>query len=115
MEQMQRAKALFKGDVEAGLVQFSLRMDSHNWEMPSVDHTFANEGPRQQYGLLGWRCGKIYADFIFAADKAGDGRRLTVLETKGNQSQGNLDTALLDCYQKSLRATTRQKRANKNS
>jgi type III restriction enzyme len=155
LEQMKRAEALFKADVDAGLIQFRLRVDSHNWKMPAVDHTMAKDGARklrraddtdlenslftpmyeqdvngderdvavyldkhdalqwwhrnvarQQYGLPGWRRGKIYPDFIFAANKAGDGRRLTVLETKGNQLEANLDTAyktaLLDVLSKAF-------------
>ncbi len=48
---------------------------------------------RNQYGLPGWRRGKIYPDFIFAADRASGKTRLTILETKGDQLEGNLDTA----------------------
>lgn len=48
---------------------------------------------RNQYGLPGWRRGKIYPDFIFAADRADGKTRMTVLETKGDQLEGNLDTA----------------------
>ncbi len=43
--------------------------------------------------MPGWRRGKIYPDFIFAADRANGKTRLTILETKGNQLEGNLDTA----------------------
>ncbi|PHR62336.1 MAG: type III restriction endonuclease subunit R [Robiginitomaculum sp.] len=47
---------------------------------------------RNQYGLPGWRRGKIYPDFIFAADRKNGKTRLTILETKGDQLEGNLDT-----------------------
>ena len=47
---------------------------------------------RGQYGLPGWRRGKIYPDFVFAADRANGKTRMTVLETKGDQLEGNLDT-----------------------
>ncbi len=47
---------------------------------------------RSQYGIQGWKKGKIYPDFIFAAQGAGTSKRITVLETKGDQLD-NLDTA----------------------
>lgn len=48
---------------------------------------------RQQYGLQGWRRGKIYPDFIFSVRPEGASSRITVLETKGDQLDNNLDTA----------------------
>jgi len=47
---------------------------------------------RTQYGIQGWRKAKIYPDFIFAVQRDGDAKRITVLETKGDQLD-NLDTA----------------------
>ena len=47
---------------------------------------------RSQYGIQGWKKAKIYPDFIFAVRGEGDSRRITVLETKGDQLD-NLDTA----------------------
>jgi type III restriction enzyme len=47
---------------------------------------------RTQYGLQGWLRAKIYPDFIFAVQKTAKGKRITVLETKGDQLD-NLDTA----------------------
>ena len=47
---------------------------------------------RTQYGIQGWRKAKIYPDFIFAVQGEGTARRITVLETKGDQLD-NLDTA----------------------
>ena len=47
---------------------------------------------RTQYGIQGWRKGKIYPDFIFAVRTDGAASRITVLETKGDQLD-NLDTA----------------------
>ncbi|ORE90873.1 DEAD/DEAH box helicase family protein [Aurantimonas sp. 22II-16-19i] len=46
----------------------------------------------RQYGIPGWRRGRIYPDFIFASQQSGKGSRLVVLETKGDQLD-NLDTA----------------------
>lgn len=47
---------------------------------------------RQQYGIQGWKKAKIYPDFIFAVQSKGASKRVTVLETKGDQLD-NLDTA----------------------
>ena len=47
---------------------------------------------RTQYGIQGWKKGKIYPDFIFAVQTDGTASRITVLETKGDQLD-NLDTA----------------------
>ena len=47
---------------------------------------------RTQYGLQGWKKAKIYPDFIFAVQREGQAKRITVLETKGDQLD-NLDTA----------------------
>ena len=44
---------------------------------------------RTQYGIQGWRRGKIYPDFIFAVGEPGN--RIVVLETKGDYLD-NLDT-----------------------
>ena len=47
---------------------------------------------RTQYGIQGWKKAKIYPDFIFAVQSKGEDKRITVLETKGDQLD-NLDTA----------------------
>ena len=47
---------------------------------------------RTQYGIQGWKKAKIYPDFIFAVHHEGKAKRISVLETKGDQLD-NLDTA----------------------
>jgi len=47
---------------------------------------------RTQYGIQGWKKAKIYPDFIFAVQGEGVTKRITILETKGDQLD-NLDTA----------------------
>ncbi|MBK1717913.1 DEAD/DEAH box helicase family protein [Thiocystis violacea] len=47
---------------------------------------------RQQYGIQGWRRGRIYPDFIFALQRTEGRKRIVALETKGAQLAGNLDT-----------------------
>ena len=46
---------------------------------------------RIQYGIPGWKPGKIYPDFVFATKTDGAASRITVLETKGDHLD-NLDT-----------------------
>jgi type III restriction enzyme len=140
-ERTRRAETLFKADVAAGRIQFRLRLDGRNWQMPQTIDTAEPETARQllngaggplerslfapvyeselnrderevavyldgeaaliwwhrnvarsQYGIQGWRKAKIYPDFIFAVKQEGDAKRITVLETKGDQLD-NLDTA----------------------
>jgi hypothetical protein len=43
-------------------------------------------------GIQGWKKAKIYPDLIFAVQSAGAAKKITVLETKGDQLD-NLDTA----------------------
>lgn len=135
-----RAEALFRHDVKAGRIQFRLRLDGNNWQMP--DHiatneaansphlTGANGGPLERslftpvlrnelngeeqnvavhldgeatvkwwhrnvaktnYGLQGWKRGRIYPDFIFATGGNAGAGRIVVMETKGDHLQ-NPDT-----------------------
>lgn len=65
---------------------------------------------RGDYALRGWRRGKVYPDFVFAAVKDGDGQRLVALESKGDQLN-NLDTA----YKATLLATLSDAYAKKTS
>jgi type III restriction enzyme len=56
--------------------------------------------PKKDYGVQGWRRGKVYADFIFTdKDEAGTGfNRVFVVETKGLHLKGSEDTV----YKKAL-------------
>lgn len=47
---------------------------------------------RTQYGIQGWKRGRVYPDFIFAVQGNGAVKRITVLETKGDHLD-NPDTA----------------------
>ena len=47
---------------------------------------------RTQYGIQGWKKNKIYPDFIFAVQREREAKRITILETKGDQLDNNLDT-----------------------
>lgn len=136
-----RAELFFKSEVQKGRIQFRLRLDGRNWQMPDSMITTQSENARQlvgwageplekslfahvyesefnrdeqdvavyldgektlswwhrnvarsQYGIQGWKKAKIYPDFIFAVQNKGISKRITVLETKGDQLD-NLDTA----------------------
>lgn len=140
-ERTRRAEALFRARVADGTIQFRLRVDGRNWQMPKEVETtlpatavpllnamhaplerslftptyrddFNNDErdvavhldgaatvqwwhrnvARHQYGLQGWKRSRIYPDFIFAASGDAGRRRIVVLETKGDQLAGNLDT-----------------------
>lgn len=137
------AEALFISSVAEGNIQFRLRTDIHNWQLPHVLKTSLPENAKRlyrkdgkateknlfsptylpdyndteaeiacyldeekamkwwhrnvarsenSYFIQGWRKHKVYPDFIFAMKHDDDGEKLVVLETKGNQLEGNLDT-----------------------
>ena len=46
---------------------------------------------KSEYGLQGWKRGRIYPDFIFAVSRDAQDRRIVALETKGDHLE-NLDT-----------------------
>lgn len=46
---------------------------------------------RSEYGIQGWKKGKVYPDFIFAVRTEGRNQRITAIETKGDHLD-NLDT-----------------------
>ncbi len=48
-----RAEAIFKKDVAAGRIQFRLRLDGNNWQMPLVIDSVLPERPRQLLGKNG--------------------------------------------------------------
>lgn len=137
-ERDKMAEARFIADVANQTIQFRLRTDIHNWEMPDCMWTelptnspkltrdsgdvvekslfapayekdfngdergFAcyldedqalvwwhrNVAKAGQYYLQGWRKHRVYPDFIFAKSN----NQIVVIETKGDQLEGNLDT-----------------------
>lgn len=142
-ERERQAPALFRAALESGGIQFAVRGDAHDWQMPdelwtthgddAAQLTAAGGGPlerslflpiysadlndserkfavyldrdaavrwwhrngtmRGSYGLRGWRRGNVYPDFLFAAlTEEGQPKRIVVVETKGEQLEGNRDT-----------------------
>ena len=47
---------------------------------------------RSQYGLQGWRRHRVYPDFVFALTHTDGAQRMVLLETKGLQLAGSIDT-----------------------
>ncbi|MGR3525226.1 MAG: DEAD/DEAH box helicase [Paracoccaceae bacterium] len=139
-ERTRRAEQLFKGDVQAGRIQFRLRVAGPNWQMPdNIWTTEPDQSPvlrsasdeplerslfspvlknelnteeravavhldgdaavkwwhrnvaKTDYGLQGWKRGRIYPDFIFATGGSVGADRIVILETKGDHLQ-NPDT-----------------------
>ena len=67
---------------------------------------------RGSYAVRGWRRGNVYPEFLIGALRdAAQRQRIVVIETKGEQLEGNLDTVykreLLDTLTKTM-ATNRQ-------
>ena len=140
-ERNSRAETFFKRAVADGDIQFRLRLDGRNWQMPFEGETTEAPGDRQllskdggplqrslfapvyqsefnraerevavyldgeetltwwhrnvartQYGIQGWRRGRIYPDFIFAVRADGAAGRIVVLETKGDHLDNPGDT-----------------------
>lgn len=57
------------------------------------------------YGLQGWRKNRVYPDFIVAQEHENGAERWLVLETKGNQLAGNLDTTYKEDLMQRLTAS----------
>lgn len=138
------AEAHFMVQVASEHIQFRLRTDRHNWQMPTEMETdrpttatplvrpsdsaltersvfapvfrddfnndeaeFAcyldeqkalqwwhrNVAKAGHYFLQGWRKNRVYPDFLFALQQSRKTSRIIVWETKGDQLEGNLDTA----------------------
>lgn len=95
------------GDVaEKSLFAPAYRLEFNNDEQDFAcyldEHTalawwHRNVAKSGQYYVQGWRKNKVYPDFIFAVND----KRIVVIETKGDQLDGNLDTK----YKKKLLET----------
>ena len=81
---------IYKGDLNGEEREVAVYLDAERsliWWHRNV--------ARKQYGLQGWRRERVYPDFIFAVqpgERYAKGKRLVVMETKGDQLMGNLDT-----------------------
>lgn len=88
---------IYAGDLNDEERAFAIYLDGD----AAVRWWHRNGTIRGNYALRGWRRGNVYPDFLFAAlQEAGGRERVVVIETKGEQLEGNRDTeykrALLD-------------------
>ena len=80
---------IYAGELNDSERKFALYLDRDD----AVRWWHRNGTMRGSYGLRGWRRGNVYPDFLFAALKDASGRdRIVVVETKGEQLEGNRDT-----------------------
>lgn len=73
-----RAEALFKAEVEAGRVQFRLRLDGRNWRMPLTVETSEPENARQLVNRAGGPLEKSLFSPIYESELNGDERDVAV-------------------------------------
>ena len=85
---------VYKDDFNSEEAEFACYID----EEKALQWWHKNVARAGHYFVQGWRKNKVYPDFIFALQRTNGKERLIVLETKGDQLAGNLDTT----YKKSL-------------
>jgi type III restriction enzyme len=85
---------MYKDDANSEEAEFACYID----EEKALRWWHKNVARAGHYFVQGWRKSKVYPDFIFALQRTNSKERLIVLETKGDQLAGNLDTT----YKKSL-------------
>lgn len=73
-----RAEALFKAEVEAGRIQFRLRLDGRNWRMPFTVETAEPENARQLVNRAGGPLEKSLFSPIYENEMNGDEREVAV-------------------------------------
>ena len=74
----------YKQDFNGDEDDFACYLDEHQ----ALVWWHRNVAKSGQYYVQGWRKNKVYPDFIFAVK----GKKIVVIETKGDQLEGNLDT-----------------------
>lgn len=93
----------YRADFNSDEAEFACYID----EVGALQWWHRNVARTGHYFVQGWRKNKVYPDFIFALQRKNDKERLVVLETKGDQLAGNLDTTykrkLLDELTKAYR------------
>jgi type III restriction enzyme len=73
-----RAEALFKAEVEAGRIQFSLRLDGRNWRMPFAVETSEADNVRQLVNRAGGPLEKSLFSPIYESELNSDERDVAV-------------------------------------
>jgi type III restriction enzyme len=78
----------YKAEFNSDEAEFACYID----EVGALRWWHRNVARAGHYFVQGWRKNKVYPDFIFALQRKNGKERLVVLETKGDQLAGNLDT-----------------------
>lgn len=73
-----RAEALFKAEVKAGRIQFRLRLDGRNWQMPFSVETAEADNARQLVNRAGGPLEKSLFSPIYESELNGDERDVAV-------------------------------------
>lgn len=79
---------VFEDDFNREETEFACYLD----EKQALRWWHRNVAKAGQYALQGWRRNKVYPDFLFAMTVADGAEKIFVIETKGDQLAGNLDT-----------------------
>jgi type III restriction enzyme len=96
---------IYKADLNDAEQSFAIYLD----DASAVRWWHRNGAVRGSYAVRGWRRGNVYPDFLIGALRdAAQRERIVVIETKGEQLEGNLDTVykreLLDTLTKNMAA-----------
>lgn len=86
-------RSLMDGVVDAELNGLELKAACFLDRQSAVRWWYRNVVLASGYSLQGWRRNRVYPDFIVLATVDGTVERWLVLETKGDQLAGNLDTS----------------------
>lgn len=93
-------KSVFSPEYQANFNPDEAEFACYIDEVAALQWWHRNVARAGHYFVQGWRKNKVYPDFIFALQRKNGKERLVVLETKGDQLAGNLDTT----YKKKLLA-----------
>ncbi len=85
-------KSIFAPEYQANFDTDEAEFACYIDEVAALKWWHRNVARAGHYFVQGWRKNKVYPDFIFALQKQNGKERLVVLETKGDQLAGNLDT-----------------------
>lgn len=85
-------KSMFSPEYQANLNPAEAEFACYIDEVAALQWWHRNVARAGHYFVQGWRKNKVYPDFIFALQRQNGKERLVVLETKGDQLAGNLDT-----------------------
>lgn len=79
---------VFEADFNTDEMEFACYLD----EKEALRWWHRNVAKAGHYALQGWRRNKVYPDFLFAMSVADGAEKIFVIETKGDQLAGNLDS-----------------------